>query len=1059
MPPMEKIRKIAQRASRITLSIVLVSTCIACVGILGADRAEAADTVMQPDATGHIRIDGQVFVGAKDTVSIPAGTTVDFGSSGMIIVKGKLNIGMDGYHSDPAQNSADILRGVSMTYGGSISPISADGGFVIMFNVNFTGTTLLSAFRGAIVAISSSTLVSTLPIELMNVYLSAYLDIFSSIIRNIPFSQSETSSVSSASLIRIYSNAQATVTASMIQSPRTKNSFSIYNGARLHLDDSFISNCHTGITTYHLTTVEGQGNRITCDETEFVAYDGAMVNLTARPAKTCCSRVVFVPGLGGSRLYALSFGILGTILGKLFENQLWEPNRPDDVRKLFMNADGIPINGNVYTRDIIERTNIAGNVFSKSIYGGFVAYLRKLESEKRIDGYRVFPYDWRSDPDSLIVANLVLEIEDQARLASDGRVVLIAHSYGGFLAKSALSVIDADHKKDIIKAVIYTAVPETGSVQALFAGLHGDDQTILFGFSLDAATAIRLAGNMPSAHFVTPSPYFSTPIDLQFIDKKSGSITKYAKPTMSADAYSLPRVYEWIRDRMRKADADAGQLAESPAIKKLPAPPSSMLAAKMSLSKQISYEHSEYLEDIFSSYSIIGLGLPTPIGMRYEYAPCIPALKKFALALLSQNCLSGSNMNRITSYSKTGDGTVIFDGKDRRSGRDVLLSLADYNLKNKTSISHIDIMESKDVQDVISKIVTATSAATSTGPYGNNSSGTGPSALNPDNPWLNTKRVFGLHITGFVDGSVKTADAPTVSGSQAIAMPPISIVTTDHLNRIQQISALPEALAVTTVSRSDQGWSFGSALPYEKAELHSLENQNVTISMSESSELSASTGEVETTVTESFSDIPVGFGSVMALDTQYVTPTPSHTLTLDIDGDGMSDMTIPPDQTITGKEGSPSDGQSAGSSGNSSGTTSQPLSPSQAYVKNKTNALDAIRNAKISSERLEIYALSHMSQAGLNMAEMYIRMGNPSFALLSIKKKQARFDAMAVQYASTLDRLRSGLLSGILSGFRTPHDRLMREQEMTKAGIYVRDLARLRVILYEAEQKIIALLI
>jgi hypothetical protein len=70
--------------------------------------------------------------------------------------------------------------------------------------------------------------------------------------------------------------------------------------------------------------------------------------VSSSPA-VCCSNVLFLPGLESSRLYLDKKTFLGTST-----NELWEPNRNDDVRKLFMTSTGQSINAGIYTKDVID---------------------------------------------------------------------------------------------------------------------------------------------------------------------------------------------------------------------------------------------------------------------------------------------------------------------------------------------------------------------------------------------------------------------------------------------------------------------------------------------------------------------------------------------------------------------------------------------------------------------------------------------------------------------------------------------------------------------------------
>lgn len=989
-----------------------------------ANRAEAVDTVLHPDASGRIRIDNQIYVGPMDSLSIPAGTKVTIGANGSIFAQGIVNIGLNGFHSGLAENNADILRGVTMTYEGDGGrfPISGRNAAIMVFNVNFSGPSFASAFQGSSLVIASSTFLSSISSNLISVYQNAYLSLDSSIVKNKPILESENPVLAlfGPPPIRIYQGSNATVTATRIDVPRSNYAIQIYDQSNLQIDDSILSHCMVGILAYNQARVAGMGNSISCATSEYQAYNDSTVKLTPRILRQCCSQVIFIPGIKGSRLYKHGFGLLR-------QNQLWEPNVREDVKKLFLDHDGRSILSGIYTRDIIEKTNIAGSLFSTSIYGGFIAYLKKLKTDKAIAGYSVFPYDWRYATEGAGVVNLVTKIEEAASESSNGQVVLIAHSYGGFLAKEALRVLDGLGKKDLVRSITYAAVPETGAPQAIFAALHGDEQAILASWILDPDTSIDFAANMPSAHLLTPSEYFAGPLSLDFKDKKTGSTSSYITGIASATGYSLPGMYGWLRNSMKSADNRAGQSKDSPSIDRMHPAPSLAVALKAQSEKDFIYSASSHLEDRFRSYSIIGVGIPTPAGMTYEYVPCIPFPKKILAE--SKPCSNLSGLTRRTAYSVKGDGTVIFDGKDRRSGRDILLSLAEYNKSNKQSISHVNFMESKDVQRVIGEIIAATSTALVSDEE--NASGSGIPILNPDNPWLNTEKVHSVAIKGFVEGLIEVHASSASSTS-------FNIVTVDQKNNIQKIEGDPQALAITNVTHSSDGWSFGSLGTYDDVSLRSLSDQNISIEFSDQN-IDSENGHVVST--EHFDNVPIGYGSVAAIDMQYVTPVPSRILILDIDADGTGDMVI-----AAQTDGSASSSQSA----------IPPHIPT--FDEKKIRALESMNAAKAAISQLEIYSLRQMNDAAIAQAERYVRNGNPTMALLVIIKKQNWLAGLSRQYATRLDRLQNGLATRILSGFRTEKERQKKLAEIAKIQAFLRDLARLKIILDRVQGEAVDLL-
>ncbi|MES2623361.1 MAG: right-handed parallel beta-helix repeat-containing protein, partial [Patescibacteria group bacterium] len=106
------------------------------------------------------------------------------------------------------------------------------------------------------------------------------------------------------------------------------------------------------------------------------------------------SNILFLPGLMGSRLYKKD----------TFENQLWEPNRNKDVRNLFLTPLGKSMQSGIYTRDIIDKTNIVGGVtnLDQNLYKDFMVHMNSLVKNKTIQAWKSAPYDWRYSADTIL---------------------------------------------------------------------------------------------------------------------------------------------------------------------------------------------------------------------------------------------------------------------------------------------------------------------------------------------------------------------------------------------------------------------------------------------------------------------------------------------------------------------------------------------------------------------------------------------------------------------------------------------------------------------------------
>lgn len=235
---------------------------------------------------------------------------------------------------------------------------------------------------------------------------------------------------------------------------------------------------------------------------------------------TCCSNIIFLPGLMGSRLYMDGFT----------QNQLWEPNRNADVKKLFLNNYGQSLN-KVYTKDVIDKTNILGGLtgIDQDIYKGFLDYINNLKKNKIINDYVSEPYDWRMSIDYIIdngidlknkKINLINAIQELQKTSKTGKVTIMTHSNGGLMAKQLMIELKKNNLNNIIDKIIFVAMPEYGTPQAITSLLYGHNQSIAGGLILKSSVAKDLAKNMSSAYTLLPSEKYYTykNIDKNFID-------------------------------------------------------------------------------------------------------------------------------------------------------------------------------------------------------------------------------------------------------------------------------------------------------------------------------------------------------------------------------------------------------------------------------------------------------------------------------------------------------------------------------------------------------------
>ncbi len=373
----------------------------------------------------------------------------------------------------------------------------------------------------------------------------------------------------------------------------------------------------------------------------------------------CCSSILFLPGLEGSRLYRDESGFMG--MGTT-SNRLWEPNRNDDVRKLFLHPDGSSIDSAIY----------AGGPLSKAlgvvdIYGSFMDFLDGLSQKGTIAEWRSFGYDWRLPVQEVVTGqtrrattteSLVETLEQMASRSKTGKVTLIAHSNGGLVTKYLVKTLADMGKETLVDSVISVAVPYLGTPQAILGLLHGDNQAIFGGLILKASVAKELGTNMSSAYTLLPSATYFT--------KMFGPTIAYAASSTPA-ADSALQQDSFINSRANSALMDAARVFHS-------------------IIDPFSWPAS------IARWAIVGWGNKTAKGIVYS-------------------SLNGTKYTATTT--SLGDGTVVAPSAAYNAGTTTAIDLVEVSVTNNKDIDHSNILSAAETQKTIESIVTSTTRADS----------------------------------------------------------------------------------------------------------------------------------------------------------------------------------------------------------------------------------------------------------------------------------------------------------------------------------------------------------
>ncbi|MFA6519876.1 MAG: hypothetical protein WCT41_03600 [Candidatus Paceibacterota bacterium] len=239
---------------------------------------------------------------------------------------------------------------------------------------------------------------------------------------------------------------------------------------------------------------------------------------------SCASNVLFLPGIEASRLYRPDFSG-GT-------DQLWEPNTDGDAEDLLLTADGKSVRNDVYTKDIVDEAYVVG----PNIYKSFIAQMNGLKTAGTVNDWEAVPYDWRLSFDEILNSGrqfpdgriyysgdlaatsspyLIQELRRLAKSSKTGKVTIVAHSNGGLLTKALTQKLGSEASA-LIDKIIFVAVPQAGTPQAVGAILHGYEQGLpkdWFSVFLKPEVARTLAMNMSSAYNLLPSANYFTYVD------------------------------------------------------------------------------------------------------------------------------------------------------------------------------------------------------------------------------------------------------------------------------------------------------------------------------------------------------------------------------------------------------------------------------------------------------------------------------------------------------------------------------------------------------------------
>ena len=391
----------------------------------------------------------------------------------------------------------------------------------------------------------------------------------------------------------------------------------------------------------------------------------------------CCSSILFLPGLEGTRLYSVVPNPVSQFIRvATMTDQLWEPHGYSNVTALYLNANGSSTDSSIYSGAPIDSA-----LGLYGVYGKFMGFLDGLVKKGTVSEWRAFGYDWR-EPVAEVVAgsekkattteSLVETVADLAAGSKTGKVTIVAHSNGGLMAKDLVKTLADSGKSNLIDSVISVAVPYLGTPAAIPKMLNGYDESIAYGLIATADNMRGLGANMPSAYSLLPSRGFFS------------SVADAFKPTIA-----------FASTTMNSFDAQSAFIADASNAHQVVPPSSSDITLPIRGNRLLmaAADAIHGLLDPFvwptaiARWAIVGWNSETPKETSY------------------------SSSGYTVSNTIAGDGTVIAPSADYNAGQTISVDLKTQSAIEKQDITHGDILEASATESAVGSIVSNPTSA------------------------------------------------------------------------------------------------------------------------------------------------------------------------------------------------------------------------------------------------------------------------------------------------------------------------------------------------------------
>jgi pimeloyl-ACP methyl ester carboxylesterase len=439
--------------------------------------------------------------------------------------------------------------------------------------------------------------------------------------------------------------------------------------------------------------------------------------------------VIFLPGVAGSRLYESYIAMDSEhCLTDTGDNYLkrWLPKTDCDNTKLLLDQYGESIK-DIVTKDVINEviTPEAG----PNIYKSFLDDLASWKSAGTIADYSAIPYDWRLSLGDLFTKGvknadgyidykirpdidhepyIMSEFKRMAETSDTGKVTIIGHSNGGLLAKELMRRLKLEDKEILADKVIFVAVPEVGTPDAVVSLLHGSNIGPLNGIISNRAQTREIAQNMPTTYNLLPSAeYYTT---------QTGRTVPIATFDDSLTFANQKRDYGYVLTNYGELTNFllGTEVRPTPDYYKLNLP----AKANEGLLTSAKWKHEEL--DAWTPASttkvieIAGWGIDTIAGIKYEEeATCVRSHAVRTIFTYTEICDVYATSTKLTDVlTVNGDETVVSDSahylvnKGTANSDRWWVDLPAYNFGPTLDRTHKNILEIENLRTFIKNQIT-----------------------------------------------------------------------------------------------------------------------------------------------------------------------------------------------------------------------------------------------------------------------------------------------------------------------------------------------------------------